>query len=155
MKPVSRLTLLPAMLLVLFCLPAYAQDAAGDWVGQLNGGFKVRIHIARANSAYTGYLTNPSGNQTGLDSVESDGSRLHFGVTRLALSYDGTWDAEQSEWTGNLTFQQVYPLRLKRATAAEMAPAVHRRPQEAAIAADLLPYLQKDVIFDNPRAHNR
>ena len=56
---------------------------------------------------------------------------------------------------GNLTFQQVYPLILKQATAADMAPAVHNRPQEAAIAAGRLPYLQKDVVFENTNAHNR
>jgi uncharacterized protein len=36
-----------------------------------------------------------------------------------------------------------------------MAPAVHKRPQEAAIAAGPLPYRQKDVAFDNTRARNR
>jgi len=143
------------VLVVLFCLPVHAQDAAGDWVGQLNGGFKVRIHIARAASGFTGYLTNPSGNQTNLDEVVSDGSHLHFIVTKLNLSYDGAWSAEQEAWTGNLTFQQVYPLRLTRATTADLAPTVHKRPQEAKIAAGPLPYRQKEVVFENTAAHNR
>lgn len=154
MKSINGMTLFVAMLLALFCLPADAQEAAGDWVGQLNGGFKVRIHIAKVDSAYSGYLTNPSGNQTDLDTVACDGSHLHFAVTKLNLSYDGAWDAQQAAWTGNLTFQQVYPLILKRAAAADLAPAVHKRPQEAAIAAGPLPYLQKEVVFDNPKAHN-
>ena len=147
MKALNGRTLFVAILLALCCLPARAQDAAGDWIGELNGGFKVRIHIARENSAYTGYLTNPSGNQTVLDTVTSDASHLHFAVTKQNLSYDGVWNAQQLLWTGNLTFQQVYPLTLRRATAAELAPRVHKRPQEAAIAAGGLPYVQKGVFF--------
>jgi pimeloyl-ACP methyl ester carboxylesterase len=155
MKTMNGLSCFAAMLLLMFRIPACAQDAAGDWVGQLNGGFKVRIHIAKVNSAYTGYLTNPSGNRTDLDEVVSDSSHLHFAVTKLNLSYDGTWDAQQMAWAGNLNFQQVYALTLKRATAADLSPAVHKRPQEAAIAVGPSPYRQKDVAFDNAKAHNR
>ena len=154
MKSLNGLKLFGAMLLMLICLPARAQDAAGDWIGELNGGFKIRLHIVRENSAYTGYLTNPSGNETVLDTVTSDVSHLHFAVTKQNLSYDGAWDAQQSAWTGNLTFQQVYPLTLRRATAAELAPRVHKRPQESAIAAGGLPYVQRDVVFVNASTHN-
>jgi pimeloyl-ACP methyl ester carboxylesterase len=52
-------------------------------------------------------------------------------------------------WSGNLTFQQVYQLILKRATAEDLAPVVHKRPQEDAITAGPLPYLQRDVRFNN------
>ena len=152
MNSINCLKFFVAMVVVSFRFLAGAQEAAGDWVGQLNGGFKVRIHIAKVNSGYNGYLTNPSGNQTDLDSVVCDGSHLRFAVTKLVLSYDGTWDAQQAAWTGNLTYQQVYPLILKRATAADLAPAVHNRPQEAAIAAGPLPYFQKDVVFENTKA---
>lgn len=155
MKAMDSIIGLVTALLVLFRVPAHAQDPAGDWVGQLSGGFKVQIHIARAHSAYTGYLTNPSGNRTDLDEVVSDGSHLHFLVTKLNLSYDGAWSVQQEAWTGNLTYQQVYPLTLKRATLADIKPSVHNRPQEAAIAAGPLPYRQKNVAFDNPAAHNR
>jgi uncharacterized protein len=155
MKAMGSMSGLLTVLAVLFCLPVHAQDAAGDWVGQLNGGFKVRVHIARASSGFTGYLTNPSGNQTNLDEVVSDGSHLHFIVTKLNLSYDGAWSAQQEAWIGNLTFQQVYPLRLRRATTADLGPTVHKRPQEAKIAAGPLPYRQKEVVFENTAAHNR
>lgn len=155
MKSMRRVYWVVTVIAWLLCGSARAEEAAGDWVGQLSGGFRVRIHIGRANAAYTGYLTNPSGNQTELDQVVSDGSHLHFAVTKLNLSYDGAWDAQQKAWTGNLTFQQVYPLALKRATAADLAPAVHKRPQEAAIGAAVLPYRQRDVAFDNAAAHNR
>lgn len=140
---------------VVFVLPAVAEQAAGDWIGQLNGGFKVRIHISQSSSGYSGYLTNPSGNQTDLDQVTSDGSHLHFAVNKLSLSYDGRWDAGQSAWDGKLTFQQVYPLALKRATVADLAPAIHNRPQEEAIAKGPLPYGQQEVVFENGGAHVR
>jgi hypothetical protein len=155
MESTNRMTCLLTVLLLLLHIPAHAEDAAGDWVGQLNAGFKVRIHIARSSSAYTGYLTNPSGNRTDLDEVVSDGSNLHFAVTKLSLRYDGAWSAEENAWTGNMTFQQVYPLTLKRAIAADLAPAVHKRPQEAAIAAGPLPYRQRNVVLDNAATPNR
>lgn len=154
MKSTGRLNCVVTVVLLLFCASIDAQDAAGDWIGQLNAGFKVRIHIAKAGSAYTGYLTNPSDNRTDLDEVLCDGSHLHFAVTKLNLSYDGAWNAQQEAWAGNLTFQQVYPLTLKRAIPVDLSPVVHKRPQEAAIAAGPLPYRQKDVAFDNPAAHN-
>lgn len=140
---------------VLLVIPAVAEEAAGDWIGQLNGGFKVRIHISPSSAGYSGYLTNPSGNQTDLDQVTSDGAHLHFAVNKLSLSYDGAWDAQQSEWDGKLTFQQVYSLSLKRASAADLGPLIHKRPQEEAIAKGPLPYGQQDVTFENAAAHAR
>jgi uncharacterized protein len=134
---------------------ASAEEAAGDWTGQLQGGFKVRIHITRSSSGFTGYLTNPSGNRTDFDQVTSDSSHLHFAVAKLNLSYDGAWNVQESGWTGNLTLQQVYPLVLKRATQADLAPAAHKRPQEEAIAAGPLPYQEKNVEFENASAHNQ
>lgn len=121
----------------------------------MNGGFKVRIHVERVSSGFTGKLTNPSGNETVLDQVTSDGAHLHFAVTKLNLSYDGVWDEQEKVWKGNLTFQQVYPLILRRATAKDLAPAVHKRPQEDAINAGPAPYVQREVRFNNFAGHNQ
>ena len=56
----------PAILFVLSMLvvapPAFAQEVAGDWTGQLNTGFTVRVHLEKAATGYRGHLTNPSGN---------------------------------------------------------------------------------------------
>jgi hypothetical protein len=134
---------------------ALAQDLAGDWIGQMNGGFKVRIHFERTGSGFSGKLINPSGNETVLDQITSDGTHLHFAVNKLNLSYDGVWNDKEKVWNGNLTYQQVYPLALKRATAEDMAPGVHRRPQEDAIHAGPAPYVQREIYFDNFPAHNR
>jgi len=135
-RKVGFLILLTAFVLVAVALP---QEVAGDWVGQLNGSFSVRIHIERTSSGYSGNLTNPSGNETAFDQITSDGVHLHFAVIKLNLTYDGVWNEEQKEWNGNLTFQQVYQLILKRANAEDLAPVVHKRPQEDAIAAGQYP----------------
>lgn len=132
-----------------------AQDLAGDWVGQMNGGFKVRIHFEKTDSGYAGKLINPSGNETVLDQVTSDGTQLHFAVNKLNLSYDGDWNEREKLWTGNLTYQQVYPLVLKRAAAEDSAPAVHKRPQEDSIIASPAPSAQRDVHFNNLLGHNQ
>ena len=134
---------------------ALAQGLAGDWIGQMNGGFKVRIHIEKTDSGFSGKLINPSGNETVLDQITSDGTHLHFAVNKLSLSYDGIWNDEEKVWKGNLTFQQIYPLALKRATAEDMGPAVHKRPQEDAINAEAAPYVQREVQFNNLAAHNQ
>jgi len=138
-----------------FCIPLQAQEAVGDWTGELNGGFKVRIHIEKTSTGYGGHLTNPSGNETDFDHVTFDNMHLHFAVDKLNLSYDGLWNDQEKVWKGSLNFQQVYPLVLRRATAAELAPAVHKRPQEEAILATPRPYTERDVRFDNPAGHNQ
>jgi len=121
----------------------------------MNGGFKIRIHFERTNSGFSGKLTNPSGNETILDQVASDGTHLHFAVNKLKLSYDGVWDDQDKVWNGQLTFQQVYALTLKRASAGDLAPVVHKRPQEEAITARPTRYVQRDVQFNNLAAHNQ
>ncbi len=146
------------VLMLLVCgitLSALAQDLAGDWIGQMNGGFKVRIHFERTESGFSGKLINPSGNETVLDQIASDGTHLHFAVSKLNLSYDGVWNEQEKVWNGNLTFQQIYPLILRRAIAEDMGPVVHKRPQEDAIEAAPAPYAQREVSFANFAAHNQ
>ena len=148
-------------ILYLFCLvfavatSASGEEVIGDWIGLMNSGFKVRIHIDKTTNGYTGHLTNPSGNDTDLDQVISDGNRLHFAVTKLTLSYDGVWNDQGEMWKGNLNFQQIYPLVLTRVIAKDLEPTVHKRPQEDTIKAGLLPYLQQDVLIQNIAGSNQ
>lgn len=135
--------------------PVLAQGLAGDWIGLMSGGFKVRLHFEKSGSSFHGKLINPSGNETGLDVVTSDGTRLHFAVNKLGLSYDGVWSDAERAWKGHLLYQGVYPLILKRATAEEMGSTAHKRPQEDAIKAEPAPYVQKEVLFGNPAANNK
>ncbi len=138
-----------------FATRALAQDPAGDWIGQLNGSFKVHIHLERDSSGFSGKLINPSGNETVLDQVASDGAHLRFAVSKLDLSYDGVWSDGEKAWKGTLIFQHAYPLTLKRASAADLAPVVHRRPQEDAILSGAARPAQEDVHFDNVAGHDR
>lgn len=134
--------------------PVFAQGLPGDWIGLMNGGFKVRIHFEKTGSTFHGKLINPSGNETVLDLVTSDGTHLHFAVNGLNLSYDGIWSERDSAWKGQLRYQGLYPLTLKHATAEEMGSTAHRRPQEDAINAERPPFVQKQVRFGNPAAHD-
>ncbi len=121
----------------------------------MNGGFKVRIHFEAAGSGFSGKLINPSGNETVLDQITFDGTHLHFAVIKLNLSYDGVWNQQEKVWKGDLTFQQVYPLTLRRASAEDMGPLVRKRPQEDAINAGPTPYVQREVHFANFAGHNQ
>jgi hypothetical protein len=148
-----RVAVLVVLSTVVIAVLAFAQGAVGDWIGQLNSGFKVRIHLEKTATGYSGHLTNPSGNETDFDEVISDGTHLHFAINKLNLSYDGVWDEKEKAWNGNLTFQRVYPLMLKPATASDLTPVEHKRPEEAAIAVQPHPYAERDVRFDN--GHNQ
>jgi hypothetical protein len=152
---VRKITFLILLMTYALTVSAFAQDAAGDWIGQMSSGFKVRIHIEKARSGFTGKLINPSGNETVLDQVTSDGAHLHFAVNKLNLSYNGVWSEQGKIWNGSLTFQQVYKLVLRRATAEDLSTTLPKRPQEDAIAASDKPYLQRAVRFDNPAGHNQ
>lgn len=152
-KCMRKLVLLVVSLTFHFAA-APAENVVGDWIGQLNAGFKVRVHIEKTGSGFTGKLINPSGNETVLDQVTSDGTHLHFAVNKLNLAYDGVWSEPEKLWKGNLSFQQIYPLNLSRATAADLAPAVHKRPQEEAIQASPRPYVETEVQLPNGAAHN-
>jgi hypothetical protein len=55
-----------------FASPALAQNIAGDWIGQMNGAFKVRIHFEKTASGFSGELINPSGNETGMNHLLQD-----------------------------------------------------------------------------------
>jgi hypothetical protein len=106
----SKFAVLGALLLTVLVIPARAQEVAGDWIGQLNGGFKVRVHLEKNASGYSGHLTSPSGNETDFDQVTFDGTHLHFEISKIDLSYDAIWSDQEKAWNGSLTFQQVYPL---------------------------------------------
>jgi pimeloyl-ACP methyl ester carboxylesterase len=149
----SKFAVLGALLLSVLSIPTLAQEVSGDWIGQLNGGFKVRVHLEKNASGYSGHLTNPSGNETDFDQVTFDGTHLHFAISKLNLSYDAIWNDQEKAWNGSLTFQQVYPLILKRSAPADLAPVEHKRPQEAAIIARARPYVERDVRFSNPVGH--
>lgn len=127
---------------------ARAEEAAGDWVGFMDSGFKVIVHVDKLSSgAYSGTLRTPNGNVTPLDTLTSDGQHLRFAIARLELSYAGDWDATQKAWAGKLTLGQTFPLALCRAKPEDLATKVRKRPQEEAINAGPRPYTEREVII--------
>lgn len=112
-------------------------------------GFTVRVHVDKGAEGYAATLTNPSGSVTKLEAVKSDGAVLSFRVASLDLAYDGAWNEGRQAWTGTLKFQGEHALEFRRATAADLAPASRRRPQEEAIAAGARPYAEEEVAFDS------
>lgn len=136
----------------LAATPALAEDLAGDWIGRMESGFTVRMHVDKAGGGYAATLTNPSGSVTKLEAVTSDGATVAFRVSELELAYSGAWSDAQRAWTGTLRFQGEHALAFTRATAADLAPVSQRRPQEEAIAAAPLPYAEHEVAFDSPAA---
>jgi pimeloyl-ACP methyl ester carboxylesterase len=140
---------LAALLALGFASAVHAEDLAGDWIGRMASGFTVRMHVDKTGDGYDATLTNPSGSVTKLEAVASDGSVLAFRVADLELAYSGVWNETQQAWTGTLRFQGEHALAFKRATAADLAPASRRRPQEGAIAAGPLPYAEHQVAFDS------
>jgi len=133
--------------LSFFACAVCAQEAAGDWIGQLESGFKVRIHVDKSDNGYTAKVINQSGNATQLDDVKVDGGHLNFGSSKLGLSYNGVWDEAKNSWVGVLSLQGEHSLNLKKASPDDLKPPVFSRPQEDAIGAGSLPYDQKNVTF--------
>lgn len=92
---------------VTIATPAAAQDAAGDWVGdlQVNATTKLTIvvHIKQDEAgAFSGTLDSPNQGANGLllAEIAVAGGRLTFRVPVVNGSYAGTWDAEAKAWKG-------------------------------------------------------
>jgi hypothetical protein len=135
---------------LLSVMPALAEDAAGHWVGQLAGGFKVTVDIRKsADGHYAGTLQSPNGTVNPLDEVQASEDYLHFAAAKLEVSFDGVWDDGLKAWVGHLVKGQKYALNLMRAEATDQPAAASCRPQEEAIAAGPLPYDYQDVSFDS------
>lgn len=135
--------------------PANAEEIAGDWIGRMESGFTVRMHVDKSADGYAATLTNPSGSVTRLEAMTSDGASLAFRVNSLDLAYDGAWSQPQQAWTGTLKFQGEHALAFRRATSADRAPASRLRPQEDAILSGPRPYSEAEVAFDNTAADVR
>ncbi len=152
----KALPFLAAGLGLVLASPAFAEDPAGDWAGQLAGGFKVAVHVEKAaNGAYAGTMKSPNGESNPLDEVTVRQDHLRFSAAKLDLSYDGAWDPRQKAWVGDLVRGRAYALTLKRSDSASHSAMLRKRPEEEAIASTPLPYDQTEVSFENPAAQVR
>src|SRR5690349_20691269 len=122
MHPRWRTLCLALLGLLAAAPPLAAQEAVGDWIGEMDSGFRVRLKIERSADGYRAVMTNPSGQATELDTVSAEDGHLRFGMTALGLAYDGAWDDAAGRWNGTLRYQGAHLMTFRRATAAELAP---------------------------------
>ncbi len=107
MSRLVRALLASLFLAVVFCGPARAADAVGDWLGTLTVqpglDLRIAIHVSRSpagvysatwDSLDEGLFDDP------LSNVSVAGDNLSFDVPRLNAAYVGKWDAASGRWVG-------------------------------------------------------
>ncbi|MBS1787120.1 MAG: alpha/beta fold hydrolase [Acidobacteria bacterium] len=146
-------TVLVATLIAGTVFAALRQDLniEGNWEGTLNvGAVKLRL-VLKVTKAADGSLTakadSPDQGATDLavDVVTFKDGALHFEMKRLMASYDGKFNPDSSQFTGE--FKQgggSFPLTLKRVTT----PTAYNRPQEP---KKPYPYDEEEVSYENKR----
>ncbi len=135
--------------------PLWAEDAAGDWGGQLLGRLRLVVRLkADANGQWTGKMESlDQGNAVlQLADVAATTDQLQFAVPQVNGQYKGQWDGEKKAWVGTWRQGQPLALTLTRLQAPLDKPALPKRPQEEAIASGNWPYTARDVTFDNKAA---
>ena len=138
-------------LLVIFALPAFAQDEsnlAGNWLATLDvGGAKVRLVLKIKKTADGFEATFDSVDQGAtdlpIDSVGLSGNRMSFVAAKFGMNYEGTLNDKGDEITG--TFKQrtgSTPMIFRRIGDV---PMIRRRqdPQKP------YPYDEEEVSYKN------
>ncbi len=143
-------SILAALMLMGAAVPAFAEDAAGDWGGLLASQLHVIVHIARATDGrYTATFESSDQGKMVIpaDTVSVTSDELTISIAKIGGRYDGHWDDGQQAWVGTWTQAMAMPLVLKRLDKTSLAAMSPRRPQEEAIAQEARPYEQEDVTF--------
>ncbi len=154
-------TLLAAATLALAAAtPCWAEDAAGNWLGLVNGQKYAFVHIEKTGERYAGWAeghasppNNASTFHIPLDAVTSNGDHLSFSLPNVG-TYAAVWDKDLKAWTGRFTpaAGPGLDLPLSRAAGNALGDARLPRPQEEAMAANPAPHTDIEVSFDNPAA---
>ena len=111
-------------LAALLAVPAFAEDAAGDWTGVITtpaAALHIAVHIHAAGAGYAGTVDSPD--QGAFDvpiaNVAASADHLGFDVPATHGSYAGQWDAGAHQWKGAFTQAgSVLPLGLARGVLA-------------------------------------
>lgn len=144
------LTMLAALAgLVVLAAPAAAQEAVGDWQGDLQVTPAIKLHLVvhlhkGADGALTGTIDSPDQNSFGIPiatATEADGT-LTLQLPVLAASYTATWDAGAKGWNGSWSQAgQSWPFAIapggpppRAATPPPKLPANWQIPTDAEIA---------------------
>ena len=121
-----RLAAIFTLILGFAVLPAliHAADApaiVGNWEGSMSGGgqsYRLVLHFTQSKEgAVGGTLESPDQGpgSMAIDKVEFKDGALHFEITSIAASYDGTYDKAKDEISGQWKQSgQTLPLNVKR-----------------------------------------
>ncbi len=149
---VKKSVLATGGLLALAAGAASAEEAAGDWTGLIAGQYHVVLHVTKDPAGHYGAtLESPDQGTFVLtaDDVTTDPDHLSFTLAKIGAHYSGVWNADREGWVGTWTQGLTTPLVLSRMTSPTAALATPKRPQEAAIATGVLPYINAPVRFAN------
>lgn len=136
---VSPVKLVALFLLLVFCWSfspiarsqqASTVDIAGSWTGALGTG-QNQLHLVitftkLGNGEYSGEVNSvDQGSILPLSSVKIEGQKVHFEITQIGGTYEGTLGSDQKQITGTWTQAGVpaQPLNLSRSQAAASAQA--------------------------------
>ncbi len=144
----------------LLASTAFAQDAAGSWVGKLRvPGAELRVIVEvqkAADGSLSGTLQSPdqSPQKLPLTTIAVKDGVMTFTLDAFKIAYEGRWDAARKTWVGTTTQAGApLPLDLEAATPTNTAaPVKPKRPQVEAIKAAPVPYVERTLSFDNPDA---
>ena len=104
----SRIEMLALVLgaVALGTAAAPAPPVVGDWQGRLNAGgssLRVVLHVAQdSGGKLSGTVDSPDQGATGIaiSTISFKQPDLHFAIERLASSYDGKMNEDNSEIAG-------------------------------------------------------
>lgn len=133
---------------------ARAEDARGDWSGNIANALPVIVKFAKpADGPWEVTLSVPTqGLVTKVENVVVTPEQVSFALPKLNASYAATWNSGQQAWVGTWTQGQAAPLILKRADDNAVKALQPKRPQEEAIAARAATYTSSEVSFSNEAA---
>jgi CubicO group peptidase (beta-lactamase class C family) len=102
-----------AFAMLLIALPAFAEDAAGNWTGAIDGHLVSLVHVERGTdgsltgtfASHEAPLTRPdfSALKCPIANVAATSDHLAFTVPGNSGIFDGHWDDARKAWVG--TFQ--------------------------------------------------
>jgi hypothetical protein len=143
------------LILVIGCALAFGQAAKsfeGSWLGTLDaGGTKLRLALAitKSGDAYSGKLDSlDQGSTIPIDVITVNGDSVHFELQAVGAKFDGKFNADGSEVSGQ--FSQGggnLPLTFKRSAAAS-TPAPAATPAATPSASPAAPQRPIDVPVD-------
>lgn len=133
-----------------------AESPTGDWGGLLPDPLRIIVHISRAQDAgyqFTVEIPDELDAPLHVKAGRLRRGKLSISMPEIRARYQAQWNAGQSAWVGAWTQHGgSEPLVLRAVDEAAIRAMAPKRPQEAAIAAQPLPYENEEVKFDGGTA---